>query len=137
MGAIIIVFLLVLGVFAGIGITYIYREYKNKKWEKEYGSKLEIKKRENERQVWIENKKSEDKLALLENYLKTNGLGNVVEENDSKIASKDYISEYKKWRKDMKNFKALTLLSMSGCLPERIRTFGDYKEDIKKCENKS
>ena len=115
-------------IFTFIGIGHTYDKYKRKKWQREYGSKLEAETLESARQNWTANKIIQDKLTLLEEQLESSGMESVLEKIDQEIASKDYAAEYEAYKKDEENWETLSLLSMSGGLPEHIRTLEDWKK---------
>jgi len=101
-----------------------YREHKHSKWEEKYGKRLQ---EETEKNNWLNSQKMEDLIEIYENFLKENGYNAVLEKARKDISNLDYDE---KW-KEHGTQKTLSLLSMSGCLPENIKTMDDYYKNNK------
>ncbi len=114
-------------VFACIGINMVYRNYKDSKWQKEYGNKL---KEETERNKWEDRESLRDKVFLLEETIKANGLENTIDKIDIIISDWNYDARYNDYRKNEAkwNVFAITMMGTS----EKAQT--DVQEDFEKYE---
>ena len=74
-------------VFALIGINKVYSDYKDSKWQKQYGDKL---KEDTKRNEWENIERLRDKTFLLEETIKANGLENAIDKIDIIVSELNY-----------------------------------------------
>ena len=124
---------LVLFVFALIGIHSVYREYKESKWQKEYGDKLE---QETEHNRWRNTERLSDRAFLLEEIVKKHGNENSIDKIDKIISEVDYDERYETWKKVYSKWTFFTLSSMSGGLGSSEKAQAEVNEDFNEYEEK-
>ncbi len=120
-------------VFACIGIIMVYSNYKDSKWQKEYGNKL---KEETERNEWGDMERLTDKAFLLEETIKANGLANTIDKIDIIISDVNYDARYNDYRKNEAKWKVFALSSMAGGFGSSENAKTDIQEDFEKYEKR-
>lgn len=78
-------------VFALIGIQKVFDDYKESKLQREYGKKL---KEETKRNQWENMERLRDRVLLLEEIVKLNGIEKSVAKVDEIISGLDYDARY-------------------------------------------
>ena len=118
---------LVILVFACIGINTVYRNYKDSKWQKEYGDKL---KEDTKHNQWENMEQLRDKVFLLEELIKKNGIESNLDGIDRIISDVNYGTRYNDYKKiETKwNVFAITMMGTS----EKAQT--NIQEDFEKYE---
>lgn len=78
-------------VFALIGIQKVFADYKESKWQREYGKEL---KEETKRNQWENMERLRDRVLLLEEIVKLNTIEKSVAKVDEIISGLDYDARY-------------------------------------------
>ncbi len=118
-------------VFACIGINTVYNNYKDSKWQKEYGDKF---KEETERNRWENMERLRDKAFLLEETIKANGIENAIDKIDMIISDVNYDARYNDYRKNEAKWNVFALSSMSGGFGSSEKAQADIQEDFEEYE---
>ena len=118
-------------VFALIGVDKVYSGYKESKWQKEYGNKLQ---ENTERAEWENMERLRDKVLLFEEVAKENGLENSIDQINRIISEVDYDTRYNSWKQIETKWNVFALSSMSGGLGSTEKAQGETNEDFDKYE---
>lgn len=122
-------------VFAVIGIDAVYRNYKARKWQQQYGHKLD---EETIRNRWEQQARLSDRVFLLEEAIRRNGIESSMDPIDKVLAEVDYDARYNAWMKVDGKCTVYTISSMSGgfgsseeAQADINKDFDSYEEQIK------
>lgn len=118
-------------VFALIGIQKVFDEYKESKWQRKYGKKL---KEESERNQWENMERLRDRVLLLEEIVKENGIEKSAAKIDEIISGLDYDARYNVWKKNEDKWQVFALSSMSGGFGSTEKAQAEVNEDFNKYE---
>jgi len=121
----------VLFVFALIGIGKVYSDYKESKWQKQYGDKLE---KDTERNRWENMELLRDRTFLLEEVIRDNSIESNIDRIDRIISEVDYDARYNACNKNEAkwNFYAVSMIGSSEkAQAEVVEDFERYEEQRK------
>jgi hypothetical protein len=122
---------LTLFVFALVGIQKVFDDYKESKWQRKYGKKL---KEESERNQWENMERLRDRVLLLEETVKENGIEKSAAKIDEIISGLDYDVRYNVWKKNEDKWRVFALSSMSGGFGSTEKAQAEVNEDFNKYE---
>ena len=120
-------------IFALIGIESVYDKYKMSKWQKEYGNKLQ---EDTERNRWRNMERLSDRVFLLEEIIKENGIQNSMDKIDKIISEVDYDARYNAWKKNNAKWGVFALSSMSGGFGSTEKAQAEIDEDFDEYEER-
>lgn len=118
-------------VFALIGIGKVYSDYKESKWQKEYGDKL---KQDTERNRWENMELLRDRTFLLEEVIRDNCIESNIDRIDRIISEVDYDARYNTWKRNEAKWKVSALSSMAGGFGSSKKAQADLDEDFDEYE---
>ena len=119
-------------VFALIGISKVYGDYKDSKWQKQHDNKLE---EETERAQWENMERLSDRAFLLEEIIKEHGIANSIDKIERIISEVDYDERYGTWKKIDSKWTVFALSSMSGGFGSTENAQAKVNEHFKEYED--
>jgi len=119
--------LVVLAIFV-MGVGASYEEFRKWRWGKKYGERWRTLGEDAKRNSWIERRRIEEQVHLLEDHLQSQGDTEAIHKIQETARLKDYSSDYESWKKGESELNVLMLRSMSGTLPDGIHNMNDWKK---------